>query len=56
MYERIKLHCYLWKPWWVSRYVIVEVYDDDVDFGVNIVILSYDKSRSSFMELYVQYI
>jgi len=40
----------------VSRYVIVEVYDDDVDFGVNIVILSYDKSRSSFMELYVQYI
>lgn len=41
---------------WLSRFVIVEVYDEAVDLGVNIVTLSYDESRSSFMELYVQYV
>jgi len=40
----------------LSRFVIVEVYDDAVDLGVNIVTPSYDEARSSFMDLYVQYI
>jgi hypothetical protein len=40
----------------LSRFVIVEVYDEAVDLGVHIVTLSYDESRSSFMKLYVKYI
>jgi len=40
----------------LNRFVIVAVYDEAVDLGVNIVTLSYDESRSSFMALYVRYI
>jgi hypothetical protein len=56
MYERVELKCYLPKPWWVNRFVIVEVYEEVVDLGVNIFTLSYVESMSSFMALYVQYI